>query len=78
MTKGRDDSIITDIFEGQFLKYFKCSKCGFKSRNCDTFISLSIQIKNTHTKLEDALKDQFKTKHSDGYKCSKCKSSCDL
>jgi ubiquitin C-terminal hydrolase len=78
MSKGRDDSLVTDIFEGQYLKYFKCSKCGFKSRNCDTFISLSVTINSTHSKLDDSFKDQFRTKSGDGYKCSKCKSSCEV
>ena len=44
--RRRDDSIITDIFEGQLCSDITCEKCGGKSLTFDTFMDLSIQLPN--------------------------------
>ena len=42
--RARDDSIITDLFEGQIMSKIECRKCGKKSLSFDTFMDLSVSI----------------------------------
>lgn len=42
--RARDDSIISDLFEGQMCSTLTCSKCGYKSRTFDNFMDLSVSI----------------------------------
>ena len=42
--KARDNSIITDLFEGQLCSVIECTKCGFKSYSFDNYLDLSVSI----------------------------------
>jgi len=39
-----DDSIITDLFEGQLCSSINCRKCGHMSLTFDNFMDLSVSI----------------------------------
>ena len=77
----KDDSIMTDLFEGQLMSCVTCLSCGFKSATFDNFMDLSIEIPRKAIKylgsisLQDCLKTFFskETMRDCGYKCSKCK-----
>mmetsp|Transcript_16574 Transcript_16574/g.28206 ORF Transcript_16574/g.28206 Transcript_16574/m.28206 type:complete len:176 (+) Transcript_16574:957-1484(+) len=40
----RDNSIITDLFEGQLCGNIQCRKCGHQSLSFDSFMDLSVSI----------------------------------
>lgn len=42
--KARDNSIITDLFEGQLCSRLECTSCGYKSYTFDSFLDLSVGI----------------------------------
>lgn len=42
--RERDDSIITDIFEGQLCGTIQCKKCNHQSLSFDSFMDLSVSI----------------------------------
>lgn len=42
--RERDDSIITDLFEGQLCSKIECMDCHYKSYTFDNFMDLSVSI----------------------------------
>ena len=42
--KARDNSIMTDLFEGQLINRTTCLSCGFQDCAFDNFMDLSIEI----------------------------------
>jgi hypothetical protein len=48
----REDSIITDLFHGQYKSEIKCLKCGYISIKFDPFIFLSLPIPNTNFSIK--------------------------
>ena len=52
--KSREDSIIVDLFQGQFKSTIKCSKCNFSSTSYDSYnnIGLPIPIKRTQHQIK--------------------------
>ena len=52
--KSREDSIIVDLFQGQFKSTIKCSKCNFSSTSYDSYnnIGLPIPIKTTQHQIK--------------------------
>ena len=42
--KARDDSIMTDLFEGQLINRTQCLSCGFTDCAFDNFMDLSVEI----------------------------------
>jgi ubiquitin C-terminal hydrolase len=48
---GREDSIITDTFQGQLMNQTVCTRCNKKSYAFDTFMDLQIPI--PHVKNEE-------------------------
>mgnify|MGYP001126578104 CR=1 FL=1 len=76
----RDDSIITDLFEGQLCSKIECQKCGYQSLTFDNFMDLSVQIPKKYISVgsvdvSDCVQS-FTAKESMekcGYKCEKCK-----
>lgn len=48
----REDSIITDLFHGQYKSEIKCLKCGYVSVTFDPFIFLSLPIPNTNFSIK--------------------------
>ena len=79
--KGTDDSVITDIFEGQLCSSITCKACGYKSFTFDNFMDLSVSIPRKSVRItgyvsvEELLKGYVTPEQMDkcGYKCAKCK-----
>jgi ubiquitin C-terminal hydrolase len=79
--RKRDDSIMTDLFEGQLMSAVTCLKCNYKSATFDNFMDLSIEIPRKAVKftgsmsINDCLKTFFSTERmiDCGYKCGGCK-----
>lgn len=75
----RDNSIITDLFEGQLCSKIECMKCGYQSLTFDNFSDLSLSIPNKMSMgslgVADCLKNFVASERMEkcGYKCSKCK-----
>lgn len=42
--KQRDDSIMTDLFEGQLMNRLSCLSCGHEALAFDNFMDLSVEI----------------------------------
>lgn len=79
--RERDDSIMTDLFEGQLMNKIKCLSCGYETLAFDNFMDLSVEIPRKAVRflgninITDCL-DKFieAEKMIDcGYKCSGCK-----
>ena len=47
--KSREDSIIVDLFQGQYKSTIKCSKCGNSSTSYDTYMNIGLPIPNKKT-----------------------------
>jgi len=75
LSKTRDDSIVTDNFGGQFLKWFRCKNCNNISRNCDSFLSVNLSLPAHCNTVEQCLDAQFGSTQVEDYKCLKCKES---
>ena len=76
--RERDNSIITDLFEGQLCSSIKCMKCGYQSLSFDSFMDLSLsipQVRKHNVDINDCLGDYMEAEKMDkcGYKCLKCK-----
>ena len=81
--RARDDSIITDLFEGQLCSTIKCRDCGYKSYTFDNFMDLSVSIPRKSVRItgyvdvNECLKSYITPEIMErcGYKCSnkKCK-----
>lgn len=73
--RDRDNSIITDLFEGQLCSKIECQKCGYKSLSFDNFMDLSISIPSSSSSVEKCLQNFIKAEKMEkcGYKCSNCK-----
>ena len=41
---NRENSIISDLFEGQLCSKIECMKCGYKSYTFDNFLNVSLSI----------------------------------
>lgn len=52
--KSREDSIIVDLFQGQFKSTIKCSKCNFSSTSYDSYnnLGLPIPVKRTQHQIK--------------------------
>jgi ubiquitin C-terminal hydrolase len=72
---SRDDSVITDYFQGQSVSTMTCTSCRNKSVTCDSFQNLALELPNNgsttlaacfefHTRITSIL---------ESYKCEKCK-----
>lgn len=78
---ARDNSIITDLFEGQLCSKIECLKCNHKSYTFDSFMDLSVQIPRKAVRytgyidVDECLKTFTAPERMEncGYKCSKCK-----
>ena len=78
---ARDNSIITDLFEGQLCSKIECIKCNHKSYTFDNFMDLSVQIPRKAVRytgyidVDECLKTFIAKEKLEncGYKCSNCK-----
>jgi ubiquitin C-terminal hydrolase len=79
--RDRDDSIMTDLFEGQLMNRLKCLSCGFETLAFDNFMDLSVEIPRKAIRILGNINisyclDKFMEteKMIDcGYKCGGCK-----
>ena len=79
--KDREDSIVTDLFEGQYSNVLKCKQCGASRRTFNKFMDLPVPIPETRhwfSKPEYELSEcleQFTEPEllkNIGYRCSDC------
>jgi ubiquitin C-terminal hydrolase len=79
--KARDDSIITDLFEGQLCSTITCKSCNYKSYTFDTFMDLQVSIPRKAVRytgyidVGECISNYVQPESMEqcGYKCSKCK-----
>jgi ubiquitin C-terminal hydrolase len=77
----RDDSIMTDNFQGQLMSRISCLSCKHHSATFDNFMDLSIEIPRKAIRflgsisLNDCLKTFFSSERmiDCGFKCDGCK-----
>ena len=50
--KSRENSIIVDLFQGQYKSTIKCLKCGKTSTSYDTYMSLGLPIPTQKTQIQ--------------------------
>ncbi len=82
----RDNSVVTDFFDGQLMNKIECLKCGHKSLAFDNFMDLSLSIPRGNrmitgtVSVQDCIKAFIKDEEmaETGYKCGKCKSGSSL
>ena len=80
---SRDDSVITDCFQGQQTSVITCRECGHGSVSCNTFLCLNLPSPESYLKssdsylrtasLEECLNLYFKDFNLQSYRCEKCK-----
>ena len=78
--RARDNSIITDIFEGQLCSAITCKKCGYQSLTFDNFMDLSLSMPKrsfsfSSLDLTECLQNFIEPENMEscGYRCAKCK-----
>ena len=77
------DSIITDVFQGQFYTKVQCADCHYDNISFDNFLSLSLSFPNGESSisLKKCLDEFIREEHiskKEGYKCDKCKNIVDI
>src|SRR5689334_1359775 len=75
---SRENSIITDLFEGQLLTTRKCTSCKHKRYTFDSCwdIPLAFGNKDSRYRLENMLKEFMKEEDCIGQvECGKCKNT---
>lgn len=73
---SRDDSLVTDFFQGQQISVITCRECGYGSVSCDSFLCLNLPSPESYlraTTLEQCLNLYFKESVLSSYRCEKCK-----
>jgi len=78
--RATDNSIITDLFEGQLMSKLECQKCHYQSLTFDNFMDLSISIPRKSIRItgyvdvNECLASYMTAEKMDkcGYKCQKC------
>ena len=78
---ARDNSIITDLFEGQLCSTITCKSCGYKSYTFDTFMDLSVSIPRKavrftgYVDVSECINSYTTPEVMErcGYKCQQCK-----
>ena len=84
--QARDDSIITDLFEGQLCSRIQCQKCQHSSYTFDNFMDLSLSIPRKavrytgYVDIKECLEAFMAPESMEkcGYKCAKCKGLDDM
>jgi len=79
--KERDNSIMTDLFEGQLMNRISCLSCGYQGYAFDSFMDLSVEIPRKAVRYLGCIKiqeclDKFiepERMIDCGYKCEGCK-----
>ncbi|CAG2115717.1 unnamed protein product, partial [Medioppia subpectinata] len=73
---SKNNSIISQLFEGLIVNTLSCLKCGEKSDSFEVFSCLSLPIGNSRTTLTECLNQYFKPERMSGetaWECPTCK-----
>ena len=77
----RNDSVIVDLFQGQFKSTLTCLQCGFSSVTFEAFMYLSVPIPSSpHVTLVDCVRHFTKAERvsgSNSWFCARCKTHRD-
>jgi ubiquitin carboxyl-terminal hydrolase 2 len=84
--RERDDSIMTDLFEGQLINALKCLSCGHETYAFDNFMDLSVEIPRKAVRflgsidIKDCLEKFVEAEKmiDCGYKCAGCKKTVNI
>lgn len=70
-----ENSIVTDLFQGQQISIINCKKCKFGSVACETFLSLHLNFQDSHkaASIDDMLNGYFQETEVKSYKCENCR-----
>ena len=74
--KKRNESIIIELFSGQYKATTRCQSCGTTSRKFDTFQFLTLSLPTRSCTLDELIRDFSKEEKLTGdnkWKCPKCK-----
>ena len=78
---GQEGKAVREIYEGKQCSFVRCDECGYVSKSVDTFMDLSLPVKNspdiggTNDTLEAALETYLRPERLVGdnqYWCSRC------
>ena len=80
------DSIITDVFQGQFFTSVKCINCNYDNISFDNFLSLSLSLPESSSysnrvTIDDCLQEFIKNEsisEKEGFRCDGCKKVTDI
>ena len=73
---SRDNSLVTDFFQGQFSSIITCKSCSYGSISCDSFLCMNLPSPDSYmrsTSIDECLSMYFKESHLQSYRCEKCK-----
>ena len=68
---SRNNSVIVDLFQGQFRNITRCLRCGYESVTFDTFMYLTVPVGKSRTNLQDCI-ENFCRKEKIEWRCDKC------
>jgi len=74
--KRRNESVIVELFSGQFKATVQCLACGKTSRKFDTFMYLSLPLPKRSASIDDVIKsftENEKMTGTDRWECPNCK-----
>lgn len=69
--KSQNDSIVVDLFQGQFRNVMRCMKCGYESVTFDTFMYLSVPVGSSRTDLKTCIENFCQSERLE-WRCDKC------
>ena len=69
--KSQNDSIIVDLFQGQFRNMTRCNRCGYESVTFDTFMYLTVPVGNSRTDLKTCIENFCQSEEIE-WRCDKC------
>lgn len=72
---SRDNSLVTDFFQGQQVSTISCKKCGYETLSCDTFLDLALSLPDRSSATIQECFDNYTALSGvlESYRCEKCK-----
>ena len=67
----RNNSVIVDLFQGQFRNMTRCLRCGYESVTFDTFMYLTVPVGKSRTDLQSCIENFCQTEKIE-WRCDKC------
>lgn len=68
---ARNNSVIVDLFQGQFRNITRCLRCGYESVTFDTFMYLTVPVGKSRTNLASCIENFCQTEKIE-WRCDKC------